>query len=499
MKTLFVCLLLLYVSYFFCSCVCAIHTHPLTKTPRIAVVGAGIGGSAFVHFLQEVAGDSKYQIDVYEKESIPCGRVTTIKAAGNVFEAGGSGLHPRNQYMKNFTELLGLQRSDADPTNGRFGIFNGEDFSYLQTGNSTIDYNNLLRKYGFQAVRINWLVNDTLSQFDNIYKLQEEKRAFTSVAEMLTALGGSSLAELTQITLDEYLLKNGYTAEFINELVVGHTRLYFGQNTTVSAFAGMISLAENSGTWHVIGGNNQVCEQLLSRSGVHVSYNTTVIHIGKGKSPSFGDTVYTLSYSVGGSSEVITKQYDIVVVAAPLEKADMKFSGFPVTPKSPGTFQRTVATFVAGCINNSYFQYTGSPKDFPSLVLTMEVPSISFNSIGQESTVYQKLPSETVYKVFSRQVLSEQDINALFSNVNSTVLKDWLANPHYDPPTNFLPFVLDDHMFYLNTIEWAASAMEMSCLSAKNVALITAASLNRVNPFAAPPTAPTPHPKKDEL
>ena len=83
-------LLVLYVSTFFYSCNCATPTPPSTKTQRIAVVGAGIGGSAFVHFLQEATGDSNYQIDVYEKESIPCGRVTTIKAAGSVFEAGGA-------------------------------------------------------------------------------------------------------------------------------------------------------------------------------------------------------------------------------------------------------------------------------------------------------------------------------------------------------------------------------------------------------------------------
>lgn len=494
MKTI---LLVPFLSILISSSDCTTPTPPSTKTQRIAVVGAGIGGSAFVHFLQEAAGDSNYHIDVYEKESISCGRVTTIQVAGNEFEAGGSILHPRNQYMKNFTELLGLKRSDADPTNGGFGIFNGENF-VIQIGSSIIDYLKLLWRYGFQAITIKWLVNDALNEFDNIYDLQGEKKAFTSVPEMLTAMG-SNLAGLPGLTLAEYLLGKGYTAEFINELVVAGTRVNYGQNTTISAFAGMVSLAGmDSGTWQVVGGNNQVCERLLSRSGVSVSYNTTVSYIDKGSSLS-GNTVYTVSYSVNGSANITTAQYDIVVLAAPLEKADIEFTGFPVTPKGIGTFQRTIDTFVTGSMNTSYFEYTGNPDDFPSSVFTMEVPSIAFNSIAEESTVYQQLPNETVYKVFSRQSLSAQDIDAMFSNVNSTVIKDWLAYPHYNPPTNFLPFVLDDHMFYLNTIEWAASAMEMSCLSAKNVALITAASLNRVNPFAAPPTAPTPHPKKDEL
>ena len=474
-------------------------TPPSSTTQRIAVVGAGIGGSAFVHFLQEAAGTSNYQIDVYEKESIPCGRVTTIKTAGSVFEAGGSIIHPRNQYMKNFTDLLGLQRSDADPTNGRFGLFNGEEFIILETGPSILDYIKLFWRYGFQVVKINWLVDDTLNQFDNIYKLQEQKRAFTSVPDMLTAMGGREMARLAQISIADYLLEKGYTAQFINELVVGGMRVNYGQNTTMGAFAGMVSLAGmESGLWQVVGGNNQVCERLLSRSGVGVMYNTTVTHIDKRSSP-LGKTVYSLSLNVTGSSNIVKKDYDVVILAAPLEKADIQFTGFPVNPSANGVFERTVATFVSGSLNLSHFHYTNSPADFPSLVMTTETPNVSFNCIGQQATVDQKLPSMETYKVFSRKLMTEQEINTLFSDVKTVAVKDWLAYPHYNPPPDFLPFLLDDHLFYLNTIEWAASAMEMSCISAKNVALITAASLNRVNPFAAPPTAPTEHPERDEL
>lgn len=307
------------------------------------------------------------------------------------------------------------------------------------------------------------------------------------------------MARLAQISIADYLLEKGYTAQFINELVVGGMRVNYGQNTTMGAFAGMVSLAGmESGLWQVVGGNNQVCERLLSRSGVGVMYNTTVTHIDKRSSPS-GKTVYSLSLNVTGSSNIVKKDYDVVILAAPLEKADIQFTGFPVNPSANGVFERTVATFVSGSLNLSHFHYTNSPADFPSLVMTTETPNVTFNCIGQQATVDQKLPSMETYKVFSRKLMTEQEINTLFSDVKTVAVKDWLAYPHYNPPPDFLPFLLDDHLFYLNTIEWAASAMEMSCISAKNVALITAASLNRVNPFAAPPTAPTEHPERDEL
>jgi len=45
------------------------------------------------------------------------------------------------------------------------------------------------------------------------------------------------------------------------------------------------------------------------------------------------------------------------------------------------------------------------------------------------------------------------------------------AYPTYEVPQKLHPFVLDtDGLFYINAIEQAASAMEMSMISARNVA-----------------------------
>ncbi len=49
---------------------------------------------------------------------------------------------------------------------------------------------------------------------------------------------------------------------------------------------------------------------------------------------------------------------------------------------------------------------------------------------------------------------------------------DWLAYPVYNPPEECPSFVLDSGMFYINGIEKAASAMEMSAIGGKNVALL---------------------------
>ena len=61
----------------------------------------------------------------------------------------------------------------------------------------------------------------------------------------------------------------------------------------------------------------------------------------------------------------------------------------------------------------------------------------------------------------------------MFTDMDGTDVKDWQAYPHYHPPEHFPSFILDDGVYYINTIEKAASAMEMSVIGAKNVALLT--------------------------
>ena len=90
--------------------------------------------------------------------------------------------------------------------------------------------------------------------------------------------------------------------------------------------------------------------------------------------------------------------------------------------------------------------------------------------------------SGNVWKVFSREPLTDVQKQKLFPEATDTKEVIWLAYPHYTPPEKYLPFVLDEGVFYVNAIEWAASAMEMSSLSAKNAALLTARYLNKTKP-----------------
>ena len=78
-------------------------------------------------------------------------------------------------------------------------------------------------------------------------------------------------------------------------------------------------------------------------------------------------------------------------------------------------------------------------------------------------------------KVFSREPLTSDTINKLFITGTSApeyTSVPWSAYPRYTPPEKFLPFQVDDGVFYVNAVERASSAMEMISIGGRNAALL---------------------------
>lgn len=48
----------------------------------------------------------------------------------------------------------------------------------------------------------------------------------------------------------------------------------------------------------------------------------------------------------------------------------------------------------------------------------------------------------------------------------------WKAYPKYSTNIRFDEFKLGDFLYHVNAIEWAASAMEMSAIAGRNVAIL---------------------------
>lgn len=186
-----------------------------------------------------------------------------------------------------------------------------------------------------------------------------------------------------------------------------------------------------------------------------------------------------------GESGAAHSLYDIVVIATPLHqgKSDITFSGFspPIPSHYPGRYQEIITTLVHGKLNVSYLGSTVEASDFNVAdVLTMDSKGSVFNSLSSLVPIhipdgYKRNPASqaNVWKLFSPQPLTEEQLKSMFLSYDSVSETKWLAYPTYRPPQRKTPpVILHDRLYYINSMEWAASAMEMSAISARNVALL---------------------------
>ncbi|EPS68936.1 hypothetical protein M569_05832, partial [Genlisea aurea] len=234
------------------------------------------------------------------------------------------------------------------------------------------------------------------------------------------------------------------------------TRINYGQSVEISGFAGGVSLAgSGSGLWAVEGGNWQLAAGLIQRSGVDLHLSEEITSISD-----HGGGVYQLNSSKGNSFDC-----HVVVVATPLDELDIRFvPGITIPPRK---MHHTHATFVRGLLNPAYFGM-GDASDIPDLVGTVESDDIPFSSI---SVLDADKEGDTIYKIFSRKTMTDSLLDDIFSMRKETVRIDWAAYPHYHAPEEYAPFVLDGkHLYYVNTFENAASAIEASAVAAENVA-----------------------------
>lgn len=177
--------------------------------------------------------------------------------------------------------------------------------------------------------------------------------------------------------------------------------------------------------------------------------------------------------------------YDIVILATPLHKglSNISFFGFPHSLPShfPGHYHQTVTTLILGRLNISYLDASRKPSEFfHSDIFTTDSEKLGYASLSSLDPVYippgysRPLASHTtVWKVFSPKPLTEEQLKTLFISREHVVEKRWLAYPSYRAPERRVPsFILHHNLYYLSPIEWAASSIEMSALSARNIALL---------------------------
>eukprot|EP01097_Dermamoeba_algensis_P009507 TRINITY_DN6702_c0_g1_i1.p1 TRINITY_DN6702_c0_g1~~TRINITY_DN6702_c0_g1_i1.p1 ORF type:complete len:338 (-),score=73.57 TRINITY_DN6702_c0_g1_i1:161-1174(-) len=248
------------------------------------------------------------------------------------------------------------------------------------------------------------------------------------------------------------------------------TRVIYDQPLNISGFAGMVSILPGVTTaFSVLGGNSLLVEKMFRVSNSSVNLKTTVknIHYDADKQ----------KYSLSASSR--TKQYeydgyDAVIIATPIEFAQLNLTGFTVPSLSHRHYQHWFVILVrATGLSPAYF---GLPPNatVPDNIFTLGNSSAPFNVI----TVRSKSPlGGNVYKIFSNQNLTLQ-LPKIFTGYQESHVQHWpFTFPDLPATSSFQPIIFNPNLIYLGTLESAATAMECAVISGRNAAYLLKSSL----------------------
>ena len=487
----------------------------LFPAPKIAVIGAGIGGASTAHFIREKLGTS-CQISVFEPNHVG-GRLATVMMANQEYEIGGSIIHSANKIMTDLVETVGLHKKDTSKIETpRFSLVTKEGVVFQESTWSALTALSMVWRYGlFSLLKLNNYITNMLDNFANIYpyldKSNGDQNFVTNVLDMLKEMSpssirnediasnkmkkGTSMLDELNISLNDRLKDIGINDRLIDELVSAAVRVNYGQMpTNVHAFVGSVALAGMHGDlWSIDGGNYRVAEELVRRTeSTFLQARVSAIELHKtGK--------YVIAFQkpacenrtqkkTKATSCIQEESFDIVIIAAPQttdkDPIEIKLPDSKDTLSNftfPGRYHRTVATLVHGDLNPEYVGCVN--EECMTDAYFFVDPSSNINSIGKLLPVrisqgkHKLSDFPNVWKVFSQERLSREELKAAFPNIvqikeENIKIADWLAYPSYavrQEEAKSAEFRIHKHLYYTNCIEWSASAMEMSAIAAKNV------------------------------
>ena len=243
----------------------------------------------------------------------------------------------------------------------------------------------------------------------------------------------------------------------------------------------------------VNGGNRRLFDRMLRHNKNEVLLNTHVTDISLSSEPGYHLVMSTSSMGNGHgrSASIKARVFDAIILAAPLQYANITFKPPLASPPPPVPY---VTLYVTIFIS----PYRLSPRRFgladseqvPTTILTTlpadAGPPPNHSSLSTLRTVINPhtLPArkEYLYKLFSPAPPSIDDLLGLLDQRNTSPTNDsvitwqydkkWHAYPYLPPRVSYDNPQLDElgALWYTSGIEPFISTMETSSLMGKNVA-----------------------------
>lgn len=453
---------------------CLVHALQVpisVESERIAIVGAGAGGTAAAYYLQRYTHFG-YNITIFEKGDHIGGRTSTVPIYGDSlrpFEIGGSIFVSANKILNtaadrfNLTKIKYRGSLSLERRLERVGLYDGETI-FFQFEDSWRSYLKILWRYGRSPLTVARLTRNFVADFLHyFYKVNFPFVTLDSVTRT------SGIYSASSVFAQDYFSEAGVSESYYKEMVQALTRVNYAQNVDqIHALGALVSMAASEAS-QIKGGNWQIFASFAKHSKAKLNLNTEVSAISK-----LPDGKWRLEYA--NSSAV----FDKVIIASPMVGNITLSSTYRVPDVEYVDLHVTVFTSNQQ-INPKYF---GKDSSVPGTILTTvylsQSPPLKFFSISIHE--YLEDTGDYVFKIFSPQAFSEDDIASLFSasaKISWVHRKQWRSYPYIRPVLRFADFELDDGLWYLNSMETLMSTMETSALAGANVAALISEGRNK--------------------
>jgi hypothetical protein len=206
-------------------------------------------------------------------------------------------------------------------------------------------------------------------------------------------------------------------------------------------------------TYDLAEGNSTLPARLAKASAAEVKLGQKVDRIEKAPNG---------SYQVYAGEEASV--FDGVIIAAPLELADIAFEGFSMPDWAPQAYQMVYRKVMRGTLDPHYFGLKTS-VEVPAIVLTTkEADPITQCSVQKVNN------GESLVTISSPNPINAKEFAGVFKNGHETVLEHcWkAAYPVFKPVAKLPKTCLDERLMYASAVEHSVSSMETSALSALN-------------------------------
>ncbi|KAI8822207.1 Prenylcysteine lyase-domain-containing protein [Fimicolochytrium jonesii] len=435
---------------------------PLASTcsspKRIAVIGAGAAGTSFAYSLGRSKVQDDVSITILEASLRVGGRAMAWEYNGISVELGASIFLKENQILYNATREFNLTfEAERSVRGGRppWGVWAGDGFAFQASKSSSATLARMFWRYGLAPVKTARLARKAADDFAH-----GAYGTTTDIKRVQDLVRSWGLAEVVGEPADKFFKERDIKELFTDEIIQAATRVNYAQDiNAIDSLGALICMAAANGeTVRVEGGNQQIFEHFVAKSGAALRLNSSVLEVQRVQG--HADSAYKVTTADGQTST-----FDAVVIAVPWKHEPfILLENFAKVPR-PIEYVHLHVTLIANLTASPAYFGTTDP---PVQILTKPHPNTPFLSLSWLS--------DNTIKIFSLQRMSDKVLAEIFKDFSpaNVFRHSWdsypLLKPDYLSKESYVQ--LDEGAWHLNGFEGVFSTMESQAAVGRAVARV---------------------------